>query len=683
MRIVFLSAAVILAGCGDGNPEKSPNIPPQPPEEEPSCIAECVSDPADDVNFLSDLGCLADFDLIASYPLDASIPGARSVKTVIDRTDADALYFMNSQKYLIHHEFASANLSIQQGMQLVPSLQEFSEKMYSSPDRRFVLGSITHYEGPDIWAYEVAPYDTADAEMIETAFDNIREHGWFCNELFFHPTSTNVEVVVPDLPGDIPIVTTDELFEGVDYQPLNYEESTGYLQFHTADQVNGTYTWYREIVVLDAVPNDISIVAGIITEEFQTPLSHINVLSQNRGTPNMALRGAFNDPELRALEGQWVRMLVAQDDYIVEPISAEDAEAWWQEHKPPPLDIGEMDLSVQTLVDDVDVTGPTDPGERAAVITSNIPAFGGKATHFGAMSHIGPDVPMPKGFVAPLYFYNEFMEYNGFWAHYDDILAQDYNFVTDPAYRQVKLEEFQQMILSAPLQPGFAQLVTDKCNNDFPGTPMRFRSSTNAEDLGDFTGAGLYTSQTGDPTDPDRTIADAIRTVYASVWGPRAFEEREYYGIDHRKVGMALLSHRSFPDEEANGVAITGNIFDQTGLQPAFFVNAQAGGESVVLPDPGVSTDQFIYYFLQIGSPISFTGHSNLIPHDETVLTVGQTHELGIALNAIHLYFSPVYSQDDPFFYAMDTEFKFDDDGGGEWNLYMKQARKFPSWRIE
>ena len=28
----------------------------------------------------------------------------------------------------------------------------------------------------------------------------------------------------------------------------------------------------------------------MITEEFQTPLSHVNVLAQNRGTPNMGLR---------------------------------------------------------------------------------------------------------------------------------------------------------------------------------------------------------------------------------------------------------------------------------------------------------------------------------------------------------------------------------------------------------
>jgi len=34
---------------------------------------------------------------------------------------------------------------------------------------------------------------------------------------------------------------------------------------------------------------------GLITEAFQTPLSHVNLLSQARGTPNMALAGARTD----------------------------------------------------------------------------------------------------------------------------------------------------------------------------------------------------------------------------------------------------------------------------------------------------------------------------------------------------------------------------------------------------
>ena len=718
MRIAFLSALLVLASCGgqddtDTDGKKNNNNNNKKPDEELVCIDGCVAETTnhEDIEFLPQLGCKEDFELIASDPLDASIPGARSVKTVIDRLNQDEpskLHFQNSKKYLIHWEFAFANLGAAQGLAPVPELGTFNLTEYYSPDRRFLLGAITFYEEPQIWAYEVAPYDTADADMVAAAFNNVRDNAFFCDELFFHPSSLQGEAVIPGLPADIPIVTSDELFENITYQPLNLAESTGFLQFHTSDEVDGQYTYFREIVVLDKVPNDISIVAGIVTEEFQTPLSHINVLSQNRGTPNMSLKGAFNDPDLRALEGKWVRMKVEAFDYTFEEITAEEAEEWWLDNKPHPLVLGDMDTSIEDITDDVDMMDFDDLSQDVdgngtvsleEAINAKIPAFGGKATHFGAMSligdadgdHIDDDgddvVPMPQGYVIPVYFYNEFMLYNGLWDHYDNVLLQDQDFLDDPVYRQTKLEEFEEMIRNAPLQPGFEQMVIDKINNTpaFAGRRMRFRSSTTAEDLGEFTGAGLYISKSGDPLDPDRTVADAIRTVYASVWGPRPYEERGFYGIDHRKVGMALLSHRSFPEEEANGVAITGNIFDQSGLEPALFINVQAGGDSVVLPDPGVFTDQFIYYFQQVGSPITFVGHSNLIPNGDTVLTIEQTYALGRALDEIHRYFLPVYGTTDPFFYAMDTEFKFDDDDSGDdnWNLYMKQARKFPSWQAD
>ena len=58
----------------------------------------------------------------------------------------------------------------------------------------------THYEGPDVYVYEIAPYDTADADMVAAAYLLIADHTFFGKELYFHPTSDVVERVVPDLP---------------------------------------------------------------------------------------------------------------------------------------------------------------------------------------------------------------------------------------------------------------------------------------------------------------------------------------------------------------------------------------------------------------------------------------------------------------------------------------------------
>lgn len=208
---------------------------------------------------------------------------------------------------------------------------------------------------------------------------------------------------------------------------------------------------------------------------------------------------------------------------------------------------------------------------------------------------------------------------------------------------------------------------------------MRYRSSTNAEDLDGFTGAGLYTSKSGGPDDIEETV-DAIREVWASVWSLRAFEERSYRSIDHRAVGMAMLVHRSFPDEDSNGVALTANPFDQSGLEPAFFVNVQVGETSVVQPPPGVTTESFLYYHDRPDQPVTFISRSSLVANGQTVLTTAQTRELGQALARLRAFFTPLYAPragDAYVWWAMDVEFKFDTTPGEAQRLYIKQARPY------
>jgi hypothetical protein len=220
-----------------------------------------------------------------------------------------------------------------------------------------------------------------------------------------------------------------------------------------------------------------------------------------------------------------------------------------------------------------------------------------------------------------------------------------------------------------------------KLQREYSGIRMRFRSSTNAEDLDGFTGAGLYTSKSGDPHDT-KSVLDAVREVWASVWFFRAFEERSYRKIGHITVGMAVLVHQSFPDEEATGVAITANPYDLSQMEPAFYINVQYGGESVVLPNADVTSDVFVYHFYSPGQPIVYHGHSNILPEGKSsVLTNKQIYQLGVALAEIHKFFQPIYGSVPGQWYAMDTEFKFDqpvDDPNGEPVLFMKQARPYP-----
>jgi hypothetical protein len=642
----------------------------------PSITESCAIGDAESPDFTNTLGCESDFLALASEPLDSSIPGAQSVKTIVDRADGNKLYFQDSTTYPTHWDFAREWLS-GNGLPIVPQLSEFNETEYFSPSRRFLLGAVTRYEGPGVWVYEIAPYDTASAARIEAALRSIDESSFFAGELLFHPTSELVANEAAQLSTSVNVITTEEIYAGIDYQPLNLGSSIGKLRFFNSDKLGEEYVDFRDIVVLDAVPNDISVVLGIITEEFQTPLAHINVLAQNRGTPNMALRGATDNPTLRSLEGEWVRLEVKAFDYTLKQVSKVEADEWWEQNKPDSVTVPELDLTVTDLRDIDQVLDEAIALSDA--LRDAIPAFGGKASHYAGIALIGEEVPVRNAFAIPVYYYHQFMEQNGFDAVVVEMLA-DEGFQDEPSVRDEQLADLRETVKEAPVDSEFEALLLEKLDTDYPGLRMRFRSSTNAEDLDGFTGAGLYTSKSGDPNDPDRSVLDAVREVWASVWNFRAFEERSYRSIDHLAVGMAILVHESFPDEEANGVALTANPYDASGLQPGFYVNVQVGEESVVEPDPGVTTDQFIYHFDFPGQPTTFIAHSNLIAEGATVLANTQTYELGVALRAIHEFFTPVYGRDSTAWYAMDVEFKFDGETGEEPALYIKQARPHPGW---
>lgn len=667
-----LLMCLALLGCEEGaeDPGGLQTLPTATAPEQACEVAAPSSPP-----FLSRIGCLADFLGVSAAPLDATIPGARSMKVVMDQADGDKLYFQNTNTYAVHYAFVSANLS-GNGKPVVPSLANFNQTEYYAPDRRFILAAVTYYEQPKVWTLEFAPYDTADGEMQAKLFRAVQTAAYFGPDLVVHPTSDAAEDNARSLPKDVPYLRSELLFSGIDYQPLNLATAYGRLRFVKAADLAKSYLSFREIVVLDRVPNDISAVLGIVTQDFQTPLSHINVLSQNRGTPNMSLRNAMSNPALRALEGKWVRLDVGAFSYAVTEVSVAEADAWWEANKPAAVAVPRMDVSIAALTDVDAMLAPEGTVPLRDAIKAAVPAFGGKTAHYAALRRV-PGVAVPRAFGIPVFFYQQFLDQNGLSARIASML-QDPAFKSDPAVRDAQLAQLRRAIVDGKIDPTFEAALIAKLKADFPRTRMRFRSSTNAEDLDGFTGAGLYESFPGQVEDPDRPVLRALKSTWASVWLLRAFEERAYRSIDHTAVGMSVLCNPSFTDEEANGVALTANPFDVSGAEPAFYVNAQKGETSVVLPDGSVKSDELIYHYYAPGQPAVYLGHSSLVKRGQAVLSRAQLFELGTALDSIHQYYRSAYGTQGGF-YAMDVEFKLDDLGTGKPpSIWVKQARPHP-----
>lgn len=76
----------------------------------------------------------------------------------------------------------------------------------------------------------------------------------------------------------------------------------------------------------------------------------------------------------------------------------------------------------------------------------------------------------------------------------------------------------------------------------FPnGAKVMVRSSANAEDLENMSGAGLYDSIANVAVHSTEDLQEAVSSVWATLWTRRAATSRASYNMSHEKVSMAVL----------------------------------------------------------------------------------------------------------------------------------------------
>ena len=308
---------------------------------------------------------------------------------------------------------------------------------------------------------------------------------------------------------------------------------------------------------------------------------------------------------------------------------------------------------------------------------------GGKAANYGELTHVrtpkGAKIPMPEGgFAIPFAFYQQHLERNHLLPFMQEVLAKAQT-EKNTRLRGKILKKLEDTIKRCPIDPNLLVLIEKELKTTPQYTDFRFRSSTNAEDVPGFNGAGLYVSKTGSLTNEKKPIADAIRKVWASAWNIRAFDERENANINQKSVAMGVLVHRAFGDEAANGVAITRHLYRAD--YPANTINVQEGETSVVLPNDSVRCEQFILHKSGSitgtnGTTLEYVTRSSLTG-GKPVMTMAETVLLGEYLAAIkeHFYAQPQFSKNMNYNdFAMDVEFKLE---AKTRKLYIKQARLF------
>jgi len=448
----------------------------------------------------------------------------------------------------------------------------------------------------------------------------------------------------------VAVVLDEDIYADVRYIPLNLAEGYGLLRVMAlAERPNP-----RDIVLYEALPNDLSRVGGIITTVPQTPLSHVNLRAVQDNVPNAYIAGALDNPLVARLVGRYVYYRVDARAYEIREASLAEVEAFHAGRRPARIQVPVRDLTTTAItpLDDIGFEDWT--------------SFGVKAANLATLRTFGfPEGTVRDGFAVPFTFYDEFMKHNGL---YDAVrsLAADPAFRADYDVQEARLADLRQRIRDADMPRWMLAALTEVQSAFPPGTAIRCRSSTNNEDLPGFSGAGLYESYTQHPDEGH--IAKSIKQVYASLWTFRAFDERQFHRIDHLATAMGILVHENYEEERANGVGVT---FDPLyGSESTYYLNTQVGADLVTNPD-ALSIPEEVLLGAAPGSGHTLVRPSNQVAPGARLLSATHLEQMRTHLGVIDERFRALYGAepDEPF--AMEIEYKVAHDGV----LAIKQAR--------
>ncbi|MBS2012044.1 MAG: hypothetical protein JST00_04105 [Deltaproteobacteria bacterium] len=664
----------------------------------------------------------------------------RSMKFLVDARNpaAKKIHFINANykvggqtpsfaKY--HYDFARKQLGISEDG------QTFNDVTYFTDDKRYYAGTIQTYElaegQPPIFAVQLYPDDVIHEEGIVALVDVVRRAfkipGARMAFVAGGPQQSFARVAPQLRAVGYEPMTIEQILGNVKYLPLNPGEAWGYLRIFPSDLGNLRPT---DIVVFDELPLDLSVVAGTMTKVFQDVTSHVNLKSKERGTPNMMFRDASpTNEKLAPFKDKPVHLTVGKSGFTLEPTTDEIVQAKLRERTNKPWQ--SLPIVAEPNVVTYDDMCPT----LGTSCTQQGNRFGGKAAMLGFLANrsvlgrkshpgsqsakVGYDL-VPHGFGVPVQYYRDFMASPAnaaLKAKVDALVAKEKTGNLSPNERRALALEVQQLFYTSQVPP--AQLAAVKAEvaklqTIVPGVvKLKVRSSANAEDIPNFDGAGLHDSfgvkldsvdkpdnscrieeeQDGPVTKLEikpKTVQCAIKGVYASLWNPRAIEERSFARLEHASAGMGLAVVPAYDTESevaANGVLITRAVNSD---YLAYTLSLQKDNNLVTNPDPGTISQMTMATFGGVSRPTRFTVTRFAKPVangpvlSTSVLTEPQMNQIVELAKTVEL----AYCKAKPGYYAgdcryvwldeakprsLDMEFKLLQNG----QFVLKQSREF------
>ncbi len=594
------------------------------------------------------------------------------------RSDDPKIYLYDSKKYKGHAEFVAKGLklgirfsSFQQNVKRPIGRDFVPFFLYDFRDKPIFKNGIAHCWGVRIEDYRYTDSQAQMEAMVIQLMQLIPSVLPDCgkNGLMILAGSRRIRPSVKVAPAlkkagfnHLELGDLVEMANSKAVEVLNEGTAVGYLRYVAKNDKNPKLTKH-DIAVYESLPYRVPPLQGIITLQPQTPLSHINLLAKNRGTINVYAVHKDSIPGFGKLNNKLVKVVAKNKRLLVSSISEVAAKKWWTKKQPSRLKVPEpmrLDKGIVEL--------------GAAPNWKAIPKrIGAKAANYSLIQKTFGEELIRPGFALGFDHYFQVLEQSGSNYLIQDLLKKQSQLST--VERNIYLKEIRNTIKKGLVPVTTVLAIRQLIDEHYPTAKrIRLRSSTNCEDLPDFNGAGLYTSKGFNVIDDNHRLLTQLLKVYASLWKPLAFEEREHYGIDHQKVGMAILINEAFTDELANGVVVTIPNPQKKG-DFDIWVNVQKGDKAVANPTDAERPESFRFSAdtEPFGTIQSRSNLGNVFlgkPSDDPILS-----QLIKATKEIHQLLNKRQQQrGDAKSYGIDIEFKIMKEKTGR-KLYIKQAR--------
>ncbi|RYZ69407.1 MAG: phosphoenolpyruvate synthase, partial [Proteobacteria bacterium] len=472
--------------------------------------------------------------LEAFSQLAGSLAGHPFVKVVVDREEKH-IHFLNHAAFPFHSDYIGTHIINTDPARIDAEIDRYNQLFYHDPTRRFYLCVLALHRSEErrFFSLETVEVDSMSVEQMKEMYTAVREMTDPTLPLFVKPANHIQEAYLSGVdPHEIPRIHGHELFATAQYVALNSGQADGRIRAFADEQAyvreRASVQWY-DIIVMPKVPEDIPRLMGIINAEHTTPLSHTNVLAAGWQIPNCIQLGILDRIAHENLDGEWVRYTVTNDlsEAKLERTGARDivsATPPWQ-HTRVVLEAPETQNGPIVALDKLRMSDRNQYGTKAANLgelnhilakgserlvgfykiprppranlipylaqTLGVPESANMGKESGQF--IRKHVKLPRGVAIPFSMQSRFLESS---PRIQQMIGK-LKMALELNARQVEplCVELQNLILATKFPETLREEIDLKIAEHLAGVSnFVVRSSSNAEDLANFSAAGIYES---------------------------------------------------------------------------------------------------------------------------------------------------------------------------------------------